>query len=44
MIYVYIMIHDLEDLEDIINTLVLEDEPTIFTEEYALEFMETAFH
>ena len=41
------MIHDLrelEDLEDIINTLVFEDEPTIFTEEYALEFMETAFH
>jgi putative phage-type endonuclease len=47
MIYVYIMaiyIYELEDLKDIMNTIVFEDEPTIFTEAYALEFMETAFY
>jgi putative phage-type endonuclease len=36
-------ISDLEDLEDILNTLVFEDEPTIFTEEYTLDLYETAF-
>ena len=37
-------IFDLEDLEDILDTLVFEDEPTIFSEEYALELIETALH
>jgi putative phage-type endonuclease len=36
--------HDLDELEEIIDTLVFEDEPSIFTEEYALEFIETTFH
>ncbi len=35
---------DLEDLEDITDTLVFEDEPTIFTENYAIELVETALH
>jgi putative phage-type endonuclease len=33
---------DLEDLEDITNTIVFEDEPSIFTEEYAIDLVETA--
>jgi putative phage-type endonuclease len=33
---------DLEELEDIIDTLVFEDEPSIFSEEYAVELVETA--
>ena len=33
---------DLEDLEDITNTIVFEDEPSVFTEEYAVELVETA--
>jgi len=37
-------IHELEELEDILNTLVFEDEPTIFDENYAIELMETALH
>jgi putative phage-type endonuclease len=37
-------IFDLEPLDDIINKLVFEEEPTIFTEEYALELVETALH
>ena len=37
-------IFDLEDLEDILNTLVFDDEPTIFSEDYALELIETALH
>ena len=40
-------IFDLEDLEDITDKLVFEeeeDEPSIFTEEYAVELVETAFH
>jgi putative phage-type endonuclease len=37
-------IEDLEDLEDILDTLIFEEEPTIFTEEYALELIESAFH
>ena len=37
-------IFDLEDLEDILDTLVFEDESTIFSEEYALELIETALH
>ena len=35
---------DLEELEDILHTLVFEDEPTIFDEDCALELMETALH
>ena len=37
------LISELENLEDVMDTLVFEDEPTIFTEEYALELFETAF-
>jgi len=37
-------IHELEDLEDILNTLVFEDEPSIFDEDNTLELMETALH
>jgi putative phage-type endonuclease len=36
------MIHELEELTDIMDTLVFEDFPTIFTEDYANEFAETA--
>ena len=46
-LHVYIMfqyIHELSELEDILNTLVFEDEPTIFNEESAIELMETALH
>jgi putative phage-type endonuclease len=32
----------LEELEDIIDTLVFEDEPPLFTSEYAIDFIETA--
>jgi hypothetical protein len=35
---------DLEPLENIIDILVFEDEPTIFNEEYAIELVETALH
>lgn len=37
-------IFDLEPLIDITDTLVFEDEPSIFTEEYAIELVETALH
>jgi hypothetical protein len=37
-------IFDLEDLEDILNSLEFEDEPTIFSEEYTLDLIETALH
>ena len=37
-------INDMEDLEDMLHTLVFEDEPSIFTEEYAVELVETALH
>lgn len=37
-------ISELEDLEDIIETIVFEDEPSIFTDEYAVELVETALH
>ena len=33
---------DLEELEDVSNFLIFEEEPTIFTEEYAIEMVETA--
>jgi len=32
----------LEELEDIIDTLVFEDEPPLFTSEYAIDFIETS--
>ena len=35
---------DLEPLEDIMDTLVFEDEPSIFNDEYADELVETALH
>lgn len=35
---------ELEELSDCIDTLIFEDEPTVFTEEYAVEFVETALH
>jgi len=35
---------DLGPLEDITDTLVFEDEPSIFTENHALELVETALH
>jgi putative phage-type endonuclease len=38
------LISDLEPLNDILDTLVFEDEPNIFTEEHAVELVETAFH
>ncbi len=37
-------IHELEELEDILDTLVFEDEPTIFDENNAIELIETALH
>ena len=37
-------INELENLEDITDTLIFEDEPSIFTEEYAVELVETALH
>jgi hypothetical protein len=36
-------LYELGELEDQIDTLIFEDEPSIVTEEYALEIMETAF-
>jgi len=40
----FFTLEDLEDLEDITDKLVFEDEPSIFTEEYAVELVETALH
>jgi putative phage-type endonuclease len=40
----YKYINDLQELECIMDTLVFEDEPYIFTEEYILDIIETAFH
>lgn len=37
-----VKLSDLEDLEDITDKLLFEDEPSIFTEEYAVELVETA--
>jgi putative phage-type endonuclease len=39
-----VKLSDLEDLEDITEQLVFEDEPSIFTEEYAVELVETALY
>ena len=38
------LISELEDLEDILDSLVFEDEPSIFTEGSAVELVETALH
>ena len=35
---------ELEELEDITDTLIFYDEPSIFTEEYAVELVETALY
>jgi len=35
---------DLPPLDDIMDTLVFEDEPSIFTEDHAVELVETALH
>jgi hypothetical protein len=37
-------IFDIEPLQDILETLIFEDEPSIFTEDYAIELIETALH
>ncbi|MFN9956694.1 MAG: hypothetical protein ACK55I_26635, partial [bacterium] len=37
-------IYDLEPLQDILDTLVFEDEPSIFSENYAVDLVETALH
>lgn len=39
-----VYLSDLNELENIIDTLVFEDEPNIFSEEFAVEFVETALH
>ena len=38
------IIFNLEPLENILETLVFEDEPSIFTEHYAIELLENALH
>jgi len=35
---------DLESLDNILDTLVFDEEPSIFSEEYAVELVETALH
>jgi putative phage-type endonuclease len=40
----FFTLEDLEELEDITDKLVFEDEPSIFTEEYAVELVETALY
>ena len=40
----YFNIAHLEDLENILDTLIFEDKPPIFTEEYTLQFIDTALH
>ena len=37
-------IYELEDLEDEIDKIIFEDEPSIFNEETAVELVETAMH
>jgi hypothetical protein len=36
------LISELEELSDSIDSLIFEDEPTIFTDDYAADFVETA--
>lgn len=38
------LLSELEDLEDILDTLIFEDEPSIFNEDYAVQLVETALH
>ena len=38
------LLSELEELEDILDTIIFEDEPTIFNEDNALQLIETAFH
>jgi len=38
------LLFELEELHDILDTLVFEDHPGIFTDEYAVELVETALH
>ena len=37
-------INELEEMEDILNTLVFEDEPSIFDEDNTIELIESALH
>ena len=37
-------LNDLEPLDDILDILVFEDEPTIFDDAHAIELVETALH
>ena len=39
-----IYLNDIEPLDDILDTLAFEDEPSIFSEEYATDLVETALH
>jgi len=41
---VTIYLSDLDELQDITSELVFEDEPNIFTEDHAIEIVETALH
>ena len=38
------LICELEDLDNILESFVFDDEPSLFTEEYAVEFVETVLH
>jgi putative phage-type endonuclease len=38
------LLSDLEHLEDVLDDIIFEDEPEIFTENYILDFIETAFY
>jgi putative phage-type endonuclease len=38
------LLSELEDLKDVLDTLVFEDEPSIFDEDCAIELVETALH
>jgi len=40
----HIYLQDMEELNDILYTLVFEDEPSIFTDEHAVELVESAIH
>ena len=40
----HVYLYDLTNLTDILDTLEFEDEPSIFTAEYAVEIVETALH
>ena len=38
------LISELGDLQDITDTLIFQDEPSIFTEENTLQLIETSFY